>query len=86
MFEKNNQIREEFFKWCEETVLSYSEEEGTVLEYWRPRRKDTGDGYVLRFKLKEGPEREVEIPSRYTQLLDEEFPEHDEEEEDGTIH
>lgn len=81
-------VREEFFRWCDKTVLRHAKGEGTILKRWRPRKRDDGH-YDLVFSL-EFPDKnsgrwEVPIPEKYTSLLDEEYDhdhDHDDEHEE----
>lgn len=74
-------IREEFFRWCDETVLAAMPSPGTILNKWRPRKNDSGDGYELVFQISvpgaETTTHVVQIPDKYTELLDREYPSHE---------
>jgi hypothetical protein len=77
-------IREEFFRWCDQTVLAAMETPGMVLKQWRPRKRASGDGYELVFQIavpgEEPRTHVIPIPDKYTELLDREYPgpeEHD---------
>ncbi|MDI6710130.1 MAG: hypothetical protein QMC81_00020 [Thermoanaerobacterales bacterium] len=80
MLEHLNELRELFFKWCDETVISQMMQEGTILKQWRPRRSENG-GYELTYELKlpDGTTAAaaVPIPDRFKELLDKEFFEDD---------
>lgn len=69
-------IREEFFRWCDETVQQYGKGEGTILKGWRPRKREDGH-YDLVFNLvfpdQDTGRYQVAIPGKYTSLLDEEY-------------
>ncbi|MDA8096997.1 MAG: hypothetical protein RDV00_05370 [Clostridia bacterium] len=85
MFEIDLPIREEFFRWCDETVIGHSKGDDTILKQWRPRKREDGS-YELVFELVSPGEgaaakHEVPIPDKYTRLLDEEYPDHDHEHE-----
>ncbi|MBU4532322.1 MAG: hypothetical protein U1D96_10140 [Eubacteriales bacterium] len=84
MFEIDSPIREEFFRWCDTTVLEHSKGDGTILKEWRPRKGDDGN-YQLVFEIAAPGENtarhEVPIPDKYNRLLDEEYPSHDHEHE-----
>lgn len=76
MFEYLNELRELFFKWCDETVISEMKQEGTILRQWRPRRREDG-GYELTYELQfpDGTTTAAAapIPERFKELLDKEF-------------
>jgi len=78
VFEHLNELRELFFKWCDETVISHMEKEGegTILKQWRPRRRADG-GYELTYELAlpdgTATAAAVPIPDRFRELLDKEF-------------
>ncbi len=84
MFQLDSPIREEFFRWCDQTVLKHAKGEGTILKQWRPHKRDDGH-YDLVFNLEfpgEGTGHyEVPIPDKYTVLLDQEYA-HDHAHED----
>ncbi len=77
-------IREEFFRWCDQTVLAAMTAPGMILNQWRPRKSASGKGYELVFQIsipgEEPSTHVVPIPDKYTELLDLEYPSHDDHE------
>ena len=80
--ELHSPIREEFFRWCDETVLAAMATPGMILKQWRPRKSASGHGYELVFEIAapggEPKSHVVAIPDKYTDLLDREYPSHEE--------
>lgn len=78
-------IREEFFSWCDQIVSEATSSPGESLNHWRPQKRATGDGYDLVFEIGgtdgEPSTHVVPIPDKYTDLLDREYPSHDDSED-----
>ncbi|WP_166485154.1 hypothetical protein [Candidatus Desulforudis audaxviator] len=74
-------IREEFFRWCDQTVAEAVSSPGKSLNYWRPQKRASGHGYDLVFEIggagQEPKTHVIPIPDKYTDLLDREYPSHD---------
>lgn len=74
-------LREEFFRWCDKAVKEAVTAPGESLNQWRPKKRAAGDGYDLVFEIggagREPKTHLVRIPDKYTDLLDKEYPSHD---------
>lgn len=78
--ELNSPIREEFFRWCDDTVLAAMSSSAMMLNKWRPRKTASGKNYELVFQISAAGEEPtthvIPIPDKYTELLDQEYPDH----------
>jgi hypothetical protein len=75
-------LREEFFRWCDQTVAGAVSAPENTLNYWRPKKRVSGAGYDLVFEVGGGTGQEpkthvIPIPDKYSELLDREYSSHD---------